>query len=76
MRKSLLSFTVVPEWVAVLLSILAMLGTLYSGYAHADKESSIRLTTVETQQKDQDDKINHIQSQVDKLVEWAMGSTK
>lgn len=58
-----------PQWVAVILTVLSLLLT---GAGYVNKINT-RIERVETRQADQDQKIDHIQSQADKLVEWALG---
>lgn len=61
----------------VVTALLATLGLLYANYhedsIHASADLTSRVTTVEQKQKDDSQKVDHIQTQVDKLVEWALG---
>ena len=56
--------------------VLLALGWLASGvvsYLHEDKSVTARVTAIETKQGDNYKRLDHIQSQVDRLVEWALG---
>lgn len=61
-------------WVIPL--IIALMSVVLSGvsaYTHNDKELTARITALESHRVDDKDKLDHIQVQVDKLVEWALG---
>lgn len=63
-----------PWWVEILVAALLALGTaVYIQATHDDKDLGQRVSAVEATQKGQADKVDHIQTQVDKLVEWALG---
>lgn len=64
---------IVPTWMGVLLTALTLIGMALSAYHTSDKAVEARLVKVETKQSAQDDKVDHIQMQVDKLVQWALG---
>lgn len=74
-----------PWWVEIVATaLLATLGLVYANYhsdvAHANETLIVRVGTVEAKQAADDAKLSamdsktdHIQTQVDKLVEWALG---
>jgi hypothetical protein len=63
-----------PWWVEILVAALLALGTaVYLQATHDDKALRERVSAVEAAQTGQKDTIDHIQTQVDKLVEWALG---
>lgn len=78
----------VPWWIkALLTAILAVLGTLvtinYSFYKSDKVDIVGRVSAIEAHQQkleahqDNDhETLNHIQAQVDKLVEWALGEPR
>lgn len=59
--------------IALVLAGLSALGTVYIQMTHNDKENAVRISALEAHRTDGDARIDHIQSQVDKLVEWALG---
>lgn len=63
-----------PWWIELVVAGLISLGTaIYIQATHDDKALGERVSAVEATQKGQNDKVDHIQTQVDKLVEWALG---
>lgn len=62
-----------PTWLALILAGLSAAGTLYIEYTHNDRDNAQRISALEAHRADDAGKIDHIQSQVDKLVDWAMG---
>lgn len=65
-------------WLPIVLSIvLSGVISFTRDCSRSDKATAERLTRLEQKVDDNDatthDKIDHIQSQVDKLVEWALG---
>jgi hypothetical protein len=67
-----------PWWVEIVATaLLGTLGLMYANYhteaAHTDQDLHARVSVIEATQKGQNDKVDHIQTQVDKLVEWALG---
>lgn len=63
-----------PWWIEILVAALLGLGSaVYVQTTHDDKALGERVATVEATQKGQAEKVTHIESQVDKLVEWALG---
>lgn len=74
-----------PWWVEIVATtLLGTLGLMYANYhsdaAHASEALGTRVTAVEAKQATADVKLSavdgktdHIQTQVDKLVEWALG---
>jgi hypothetical protein len=64
-----------PWWIELVVAAsLTLLGTIYVEYTKNDRLDAERLTIVETKVKSQDEKVDHIQSQVDKiydkLLDW------
>lgn len=69
--------------VPVILALGSLLLSGYAAYSHNDKEISNRVTAVETQQKNDHEGIQRVETQlekvdgkIDRLVEWALGSKK
>lgn len=58
---------------ALFMAGLSMIGTLWMEFGHSDRELSQRVSGLEAHRNDDEKKIDHIQEQVDKLVQWAMG---
>lgn len=61
------------SWGAVILAGLSFLASFYVEYTHNDKATAQRVTALEVHQVDDNKKLEHIESQVDKLVDWALG---
>lgn len=66
---------------AFLTGLLSLGMSAYIQATHTDAadrqkvvDNEHRLTAVESKQQADSEKVNHIQMQVDKLVEWALGS--
>lgn len=59
--------------VALILAGLSLIGTIYMEYSRNDRENLTRIAKLEQAREDTDKKIDHIERQVDKLVEWAIG---
>ena len=62
------------DWVVPF--IVAALSLALSGwvsYNNSNTDIDVRVSKLETQRLDDATKIDHIQTQVDKLVEWALG---
>ena len=57
-------------WILLALSVA---GTVYQDYRHDDRELVQRVAALEVKTADQDKDISYIRTQVDKLVEWALG---
>lgn len=51
----------------------SMVMSAYATYTHNDRDLSNRVTALESHRQDDAQKLDHIQSQVDKLVDWALG---
>lgn len=71
------------DWAAIIAALLSLAGTIYIEATHTDAEDhknaialEHRITAVEDKTGSDGEKIDHIQTQVDKLVEWAMGPSK
>lgn len=73
MRRLLSASGVSQNAVALILAGLSLLGTLFIEFTHSDRENTGRISRLEAHREDDAIKIDHIQSQVDKLVEWALG---
>ncbi len=67
---------VVPTWLAVSLTVFSMVGTIFATWHNADKSTSDRLSALEAHEYDNQNRLDHIQVQLDKLVDWALGPTK
>ena len=52
---------------SVILAMLALLVSAYAGYSHNDKETTSRISVVETQQKNDGATIQRIEGKVDTL---------
>jgi hypothetical protein len=63
----------VRETLAIIIAVTSLLIAGMTAYSSNDKQIEHRLTAVETSHAADQAKIDHIQSQVDKLVEWALG---
>ena len=62
------------KWVgAALVASLTALGTTYTTINSHDRDHESRISALEQARKDGDTRLDHIESQVDKLVEWALG---
>lgn len=68
------------DWAVIIAAALSLAGTLYIEATHTDAEdhqkalaNEHRITTLEQKTTDDSQKIDHIQSQVDRLVAWALG---
>lgn len=62
------------KWVgAALVASLTALGTTYTTISSHDRDHEARISSLEQSRTDTNDHIHHIESQVDKLVEWALG---
>lgn len=60
----------VAAWlIPLLLALISMIGSGVLAYQKTDA----RITALESHRSDDKDKLDHIQTQVDKLVEWALG---
>lgn len=62
--------TSAPWWLALLISGVSLLGSMYASYTHNDKEITSRLTTVESHQGDVDHRLNRMEDKLDRLIEW------
>lgn len=73
--------------VAILVALLSLILSAYTGYSSNDKDMSNRMTAVETKQKSDREQyaesIQHVEkavlrvdSKVDRLIEWALGAKK
>jgi hypothetical protein len=60
-------------WGAILLAGLTALGSVYTQYTRNDREVVQRISALEAHRTDDTEKLDYIQSQVDKLVTWALG---
>lgn len=60
-------------WIPLIIAGLSFALSGYAEYNRSDKDVSNRLTALETQRDSQQRQLDHIQSQVDKLVDWALG---
>lgn len=68
------------EWMTILIAVLSLLVSLYIERTHTDAQdhekamaNEHRITSVENKVDGQRQQVDHIQSQVDKLVDWALG---
>lgn len=64
---------VVPNWVAVGLAVLSMLGTMYVEYSSNDKTLTSRIAVVEAKQTSDEqnttDALSHLIDRVDKIYD-------
>lgn len=58
---------------ALILAALSMFGTLWIEYTHNDKDNAQRITALEAHRADDQKQLDHIQEQVDKLVDRLVG---
>lgn len=65
-----------PTWLTVALMALGMLGAAFTSYNSGQNKIATRVTALEAHQTDRDAKVDHIQEQVDRLVQWALGDKK
>lgn len=56
-------------WLALLLAGFSALGTIYIQMTHDDKANASRISALEAHRDDDSAKIDHIQTQVDRLVD-------
>jgi hypothetical protein len=61
------------EAAAIIISLLSLLCAGAAAYYNNDKQIEHRLSVVETKTDSDQHQLDHIQVQVDKLVEWALG---
>jgi hypothetical protein len=61
------------EWVSIILAAASLLGFLWIESTHNDVANATRVATLEAHRVDDHEKLNHIEMQVDRLVEWAFG---
>lgn len=59
--------------IALILSALALLGTAMMEYTHTDKENAVRISKLEAHDEDRSQRLDRIESKLDKLVDWALG---
>jgi hypothetical protein len=63
-------------YVAIVIALLSLFLSAFVGYSHNDRDISNRVSVIETQQKNDGATIQRVESKVDRLVEWALGSKK
>jgi len=63
------------DWVAIGIAMLSLLLAGWAGYAHNDKEISNRVAVVETQQKNDSDRLQRMEAKIDRLIEWMANRT-
>lgn len=72
-----MSFNLPPrvvEWfLPIALASASLVASGYNAYQLNDKVLSNRVTAIETHFTDESKRLDHIQSQLDRLVEWALG---
>lgn len=68
------------EWMTILIAVLSLLVSLYIERTHTDAQdhekamaNEHRISVVEQKQTDDSTKIDRIERNVDKLVDWALG---
>jgi hypothetical protein len=59
---------------AILIALLSMLVSAFTGYSHNDKDIASRISVVETQQKGDHEGIQRVETKVDRLLDWAIGN--
>lgn len=63
------------DWIVpFVIAALTAIGTLYLHHDDAEAQMQQRITALEQKSADQDKSLDHLTTQVDKLVEWALGS--
>jgi len=63
-----------PWWVSVLVPLLiSFIVSGFVGYTQNDKQLEGRVSALEAHRQDDNQKLDHIQTQVDRLVQWALG---
>ena len=70
-----MSQTHAPWWLALAVSGLSMLGTIYTQYSHDSSVVIQRISILETHQDDTSRRLDRIESKLDRVVEWALGDT-
>ena len=55
-----------------LVAVVGAAGTAYARLVQSDRNNDRRLSVLESQRTDDNAKLDHIQIQVDRLVDWAM----
>lgn len=69
-----MSKELILKWVgAAIVASLTALGTTYTTISSHDRDHESRISALEQARTDSNDRLDHIESQVDKLVEWALG---
>jgi len=69
-----MSLSRIPWWASLLLPlIVSLIVSGFAGYYSNDKQIESRVSALEAHRSDDASKLDHIQSQVDRLVQWALG---
>lgn len=59
------------DWIVpVLLALMALAVSAYAGYSSTDKEMASRISVVETQQKNDGQRLERIEDKIDRLLEY------
>ena len=61
------------DWVTIGIAALALVFSLLVEYTHNDKDNANRISALESHRADDKGQLDHIQQQVDKLVDWVIG---
>lgn len=65
-----------PWWLALILSAASLGWAGYTNYTHNDKELAQRITAVEAHRADDTQRLDRVETKLDKLLDWALGSHK
>lgn len=61
-------------WIPIAIALTSLAISGYGEYAHNDKDLTSKVAALEAHRQDDKSQLTHIQTQVDKLVEWALGT--
>ena len=61
------------RWAPYVLAALGVLGGIYAQFIHSDQEFATRISVLEAKETVGSDRLNRMESKLDRLVEWALG---
>lgn len=56
---------------AIIIALLSLILSAYSGYNHNDKEMTSRIAVLETHRTDDKERLDRIETKIDSLLHWA-----
>ena len=59
---------------ALVLAGLSLLGTIYVQMTHNDRDNAQRISAIEAHQGDTGKRLDRMESKLDRLIEWALGT--